>query len=160
MIIKGLLDEDFVNYRVPSMTIMFPYCSMKCDKECGKPICQNSLLNQTEDYDVSVKDIVTRYITNSITNAMVFQGLEPLDSFNDVLSIICELRSINCYDDVVIYTGYNKEEIESKIKMLKYYGVHNIVIKYGRFVPGQETHYDEVLGVKLVSDNQYAERIC
>ena len=160
MIIKGLLDEDFVNYRVPSMTIMFPYCSMKCDKECGKSICQNSSLNQAEDYDVSVKDIVTRYITNSITNAMVFQGLEPLDSFNDVLSIICELRSINCYDDVVIYTGYNKEEIESKIKMLKYYGVRNIVIKYGRFVPGQETHYDEVLGVKLASDNQYAERIC
>lgn len=160
MIIKGLLDEDFVNYRVPSMTIMFPYCSMKCDKECGKPICQNSELNNAEDYDVSVKDIVTRYITNSITDAMVFQGLEPLDSFNDVLSIICELRSINCYDDVVIYTGYNKEEIESKIKMLKYYGVRNIVIKYGRFVPGQETHYDEVLGVKLASDNQYAERIC
>ena len=160
MIIKGLLDEDFVNYRVPSMTIMFPYCSMKCDKECGKPICQNSSLNQAEDYDVSVKDIVTRYITNSITDAIVFQGLEPLDSFNDVLSIICELRSINCYDDIVIYTGYNKEEIESKIKMLKYYGVRNIVIKYGRFVPDQGTHYDEVLGVKLASDNQYAERIC
>ena len=160
MIIKGLLDEDFVNYRVPSMTIMFPYCSMKCDKECGKPICQNGELNNAEDYDVSVKDIVTRYITNSITNAMVFQGLEPLDSFSDVLSIICELRSINCHDDIVIYTGYNKEEIENKIKMLKYYGERNIVIKYGRFIPGQEPHHDEVLGVKLASNNQYAERIC
>lgn len=160
MIIKGLLDEDFVNYRVPSITIMFPYCSMKCDKECGKPICQNGELSKAEDYDVSVKDIVTRYITNSITDAMVFQGLEPLDSFNDVLSIICELRSVNCYDDIVIYTGYNKEEIEDKIKILKYYGEHNIVIKYGRFVPNQEPHYDEVLGVKLASDNQYAERIC
>ena len=35
----------------------------------------------------------------------------------------------------------------------------NIVIKYGRYIPGQTPHYDEVLGVKLASDNQYAERI-
>lgn len=160
MIIKGLLDEDFVNYRVPSMTIMFPYCSMKCDKECGKPICQNSSLNQAEDYDVSVKDIVTRYITNSITDAMVFQGLEPLDSFGDVLLIVSMLRSINCYDDIVIYTGYNKKEIKDKIISLKQYGIKNIVIKYGRFIPGQEPHHDEVLGVNLASNNQYAERIC
>ena len=160
MIIKGLLDEDFVNYRVPSMTIMFPHCSMKCDKECGKPICQNSELNNSEDYDVSVKDIVTRYITNSITDAMVFQGLEPLDSFSDVLSIVSMLRSINCYDDIVIYTGYNKKEIKDKIKSLKHYGIKNIIVKYGRFVPGQEPHHDDVLGVNLASDNQYAERIC
>lgn len=160
MIIKGLLDEDFVNYRVPSMTIMFPYCSMKCDKEYGKPICQNSDLNVSKEYDVDARSIVARYITNSITDAIVLQGLEPLDSFNDVLAIISELRSINCYDDIVIYTGYNKDEIENKIKSLKYYGKKNIVVKFGRFVPDQQPHYDNVLGVNLASDNQYAERIC
>ena len=160
MIIKGLLDEDFVNYRVPSMTIMFPRCSMKCDKECGKPICQNGELNASEEYDVDARNIVARYITNSITDAIVLQGLEPLDSFNDVLAIISELRSINCYDDIVIYTGYNKDEIENKIKSLKYYGKKNIVVKFGRFIPEQQPHYDNVLGVNLASDNQYAERIC
>lgn len=160
MIIKGLLDEDFVNYRVPSMTIMFPRCSMKCDKECGKPICQNSNLNASEEYDVDARSIVARYIANSITDAIVLQGLEPLDSFNDVLAIISELRSINCYDDIVIYTGYNKDEIENKIKSLKYYGKKNIVVKFGRFIPDQQPHYDNVLGVNLASDNQYAERIC
>jgi len=35
MIIKGLIDEDFVNYKKPSMTIMMPYCTFKCDKEYG-----------------------------------------------------------------------------------------------------------------------------
>jgi hypothetical protein len=35
----------------------------------------------------------------------------------------------------------------------------NIIIKFGRFIPNQEPHYDEVLGVKLASDNQYARRI-
>jgi len=35
----------------------------------------------------------------------------------------------------------------------------NIIIKYGRFIPGQEKHYDEILGVYLASNNQYAERL-
>jgi hypothetical protein len=35
----------------------------------------------------------------------------------------------------------------------------NIIIKYGRFIPNHQPHYDEILGVKLASDNQYAERI-
>ena len=32
MIIKGLIDEDFINYKKPSMVIEFPYCNFKCDK--------------------------------------------------------------------------------------------------------------------------------
>jgi hypothetical protein len=35
----------------------------------------------------------------------------------------------------------------------------NIIIKYGRFIPNQEQHYDETLGVNLASNNQYAERL-
>ena len=35
----------------------------------------------------------------------------------------------------------------------------NIIIKFGRFVPNQTPHCDEVLGVKLVSNNQYAVKI-
>ena len=33
-----------------------------------------------------------------------------------------------------------------------------LVIKYGRYVPDQQPHFDEVLGVNLASDNQYARR--
>jgi hypothetical protein len=60
-------------------------------------------------------------------------------------------------DDIVIYTGYNKEEILDKIEWLKLYGP--IIVKYGRFIPNQQPHHDEVLGIKLASDNQFAERI-
>ena len=35
----------------------------------------------------------------------------------------------------------------------------NIIIKYGRFIPHQEKHFDEILGVYLASDNQYGKRI-
>ena len=29
MIVKGIIDEDFVNYKKPSMVIEFPYCDLK-----------------------------------------------------------------------------------------------------------------------------------
>ena len=41
-----------------------------------------------------------------------------------------------------------------------FWGFTNIIIKFGRYIPNQKPHYDEVLGVNLASDNQYAERIC
>ena len=60
-------------------------------------------------------------------------------------------------DDIVIYTGYTEEEVADKVYLLDLFP--NIIIKYGRYIPGQEPHYDEVLGVKLASDNQYAKKI-
>ena len=35
----------------------------------------------------------------------------------------------------------------------------NIIIKFGRFIPNQEGHYDEVLGINLASKNQFGEKI-
>ena len=64
-------------------------------------------------------------------------------------------------DDLVVYTGYNKEEERPQvlIKFIKENQYKNIIIKYGRYIPNQTPHYDEVLGVNLASDNQYAERL-
>jgi hypothetical protein len=58
----------------------------------------------------------------------------------------------------VIYTGYEEWELLTNPYYEKILEYDNIVIKYGRFRPGQVPHYDEVLGVKLASDNQYAKR--
>lgn len=158
MLIKGIADEDFINYKKPSMVIAFPYCSFKCDKECGRAVCQNSPLVKAPNIDISYQKLVERYINNGITEAIVCQGLEPLDSFDELYEFLVMLRDFyNCNDDVVIYTGYNKEEIIKKIEILKYFD--NIIIKYGRYIPDQKPHYDEVLGVNLASDNQYAERL-
>lgn len=60
-------------------------------------------------------------------------------------------------DDIVIYTGYYKEEIEEYIDELKMFP--NLIVKFGRYIPNHEKHFDEVLGIYLASDNQYAERI-
>ena len=158
MELKGLTDEDFVNYKKPSLFLSLPYCTFKCDKENGCQLCQNMELTKAPTYDFDTEDIVKHYLENDITKAVVFGGLEPLDSFPDVVEFVELLRhKYNCNDDIVIYTGYNKEEITEYISILKKYT--NIIIKYGRFRPNKTPRYDEVLGITLVSDNQYAEKI-
>ena len=153
MKIKGLISEDFVNYKKPAMTIMFPHCN---SFKCGAEYCQNSPLSKAEDIEMDISNIVIRYLNNPITESVVMQGLEPFDSWDDLIGLVdCLRRSTN--DDIVIYTGYYKEEIADKIPLLSKY--KNIIIKYGRYIPGQEKHYDKVLGIYLASSNQYAEKI-
>ena len=158
MRIKGITDEDFVNFKSPSMYICTSICDFKCDKESGVSCCQNSSLAHQENLDIPDDRIIQRYISNPITKAIVIAGLEPFDQFDEVMSFIGKLRLVyHCNDTVVIYTGYYFEEITAKVNELRGFG--RIIIKYGRFVPNQEMHYDKVLGVYLASPNQYAEEI-
>lgn len=161
MLIKSIVYEDFVNYKLPSMFIGTAFCSGKCCIEAGVPlsVCQNDEWRAIEAVLVDDSELCKRYLHNSITKAIVIGGLEPFEQFSEVCNFIAVLRNeFNCNDDIVIYTGYNRDEIESEIEFLKYYG--NIIVKFGRYIPNGIAHYDEILGVKLASENQYAERIC
>ena len=156
--VKGILDEDFVNYRVPSMTIMFPYCDFKCEIE-GSNYCHNSSLINEPNIKISVKDIYQRYLNNPISEAIVCQGLEPFDSWSELNGLLFYFRIHEaCTDTFVIYTGYTKEEIIDKVDYIKKM-YNNVIIKFGRFIPYKEKHFDDVLGVMLASDNQYGEKI-
>jgi len=158
ILIKGVTDEDFVNYKKPSMFIAFPKCTFKCEKDCGVVCCQNGELAKAENIRTNTEDIAIRYLSNPITKALVFGGLEPFDSFFDMTCLISELRFIRrCDDDIVIYTGYTEDEISEEIKYLKYF--KNIIVKFGRYVPGKEGHFDDVIGIELRSPNQYAKKI-
>ena len=157
MLIKGLVDEDFVNYKKPSMYIAFNFCTFKCDHEAGCAICQNSALANEPDIDISFIEIVSRYIKNNITKAVIFSGLEPFDSIF-LLRLIAEFRKYTD-DEIVIYTGYTEEELEEDGILNKVKEYKNIIVKFGRFISNQEKHYDELLGVELASPNQYARRI-
>lgn len=156
MIIKQLIDEDFSNYKIPSMFIAFPNCDFKCDKECGRQVCQNSMLAKAQGIKTDVEKLIDRYVDNNLTSALVIGGLEPFDDYKDLYELVLNFRK-KTEDDIVIYTGYYKKEIESKIKELSLF--KNIVIKFGRYIPNQKKHYDKVLGIILASDNQYGERI-
>ena len=106
--------------------------------------------------EVSIDDLVNGYVNNPITEAVVMQGLEPFDSWNDLKEFVQKLREYN-NDDIVIYTGYYKEEIIDKVEILRKY--KNIIIKYGRFLYNDKPIFDDILGITLASSNQYAERI-
>ena len=157
MIVKEIRDEDFTSYKKPSMVIGFPSCTFKCERECGQKICQNSTLATAPDIEISVDNIVGRYLQNPITKAIIFGGLEPMDSWCDMVNLIDEFRK-HTEDEIVIYTGYKMDEICKKTYWLgnKY---KNIIFKIGRFIPNQQPRYDEILGINLASNNQYAEVI-
>lgn len=156
MILKGIIESDTVNYRKISMVLEFPKCTFKCDKECGKQICQNSELASTPDIEIDNDVIIQMYINNPLTEAIVMQGLEPFDSLGEIIEFIKKFREVS-NDDIVIYTGYTEEEVYPYLDFFKRF--HNIIVKFGRFIPNDIPRYDVFLGVELASSNQYAKRI-
>ena len=166
MLVKGIIDEDFINYKKPSMYIATPKCSFKCDKECGCAVCQNSDLAYAPSIDISAEEIVTRYLSNPITKAIVISGMEPFDTPEMIYELVTLFRDGGTLDDIVIYTGYTEEELTlddsgrqevATYNWLKHYP--NIYIKFGRFIPNQVPRFDEILGVKLASNNQYGKKV-
>lgn len=157
MRIKFLVDEDFVNYKKPSLFLGLPSCTWKCEKECGQKMCQNKELALSPDIEIPYQKIVDRYMQNPITKAIVCGGLEPFDSWEDLVNLIHEFRK-HTQDFIIIYSGFYLSEINDKVEYLRQ-NYDNIIIKFGRFVPNQEPHYDDILGINLASSNQYSERI-
>ena len=152
MKVISVIDEDFVNYKKTSMNILFPYCSFKC----GKDVCYNSPLLKEPIVEINPVVLAARYMSNSLTEAIVCIGLEPLDSWEDLKSIVAALRD-RTNDDIVIYTGYYEYEVPDKIEWLKKYP--NIIVKFGRYIPNEKSRFDDVLGVTLASANQHALRL-
>ena len=162
MKIKGVVFEDFVNYKKPSMYIIFPNCSFKCDQECGRPVCQNGELASQPIIEIDKEKLIENYLSNPITEAIVLAGLEPFDSPLDLLPFIDTLRrQHHCLDDIVIYTGYTEEELQTghyghgtPEAQKSYYefvtSYENLVIKFGRYKPDEESHLDKVLGVNSI----------
>jgi len=157
MRIKGIL-ETFTDYKNISMIILSEKCDFKCENEglCPRGSCQNSSLSKSPTFEIKNENIVKQYLNNKLVRSIVIGGLEPMLQFDEIIDFIHEFRKYTL-DDVVIFTGYNKYEILDKIDELKKY--KNIIIKYGRFNSQLESKFDEVLGIKLASSNQYAEKI-
>ena len=158
MKLKGIIDADFTNYKEPVLTLEFPTCNFKCDKLNNCQVCQNSSLTAEPNIEISFARIWELYNQNPLTKGFCCQGLEPFDSQDDLLKLIRFIRNIKkCNDVIIIYTGYTRDESTIMLYHLK--GYDNIIIKWGRYILGDKPHYDEVLGIELASDNQYAELI-
>ena len=140
------------------MFIATTTCDFKCDRDCGRQICQNAELAHQDNIHTGDDYLINRYLKNPISKAIVFGGLEPFDQWQELFTFIQKLRiQYGCKDPVVIYTGYTEQEIDGQLHFLM--SMPNIIVKFGRFVPDQQPHMDPVLGVNLASDNQYAKQI-
>lgn len=159
MKVKSIIIEDFLNYKQPSMFIISSICNWKCciEQNLDISMCQNSSIAKQKTVDISPEIIYNMFIKNPITKAIVIGGLEPIDQINEVIQIIDYFRKNNNNSPFVIYTGYYPYEIKNSLNRLKNY--NNIIVKFGRFIPNAKHRYDEILGIELVSDNQYAEVI-
>ena len=156
MKLKGIIDYDIINYKEPCLTLQFPYCDFKCDRLNGCKVCQNSSLVLEPDIEINGEEIWQLYEKNPLTKAFCFQGLEPFKSYLDLIELVMFIRMYKkCDDPIIIYTGYNEGEDYITENSLRHY--NNIIIKYGRFIKGHNPHYDELLGINLASDNQYAK---
>lgn len=156
--------ETLGDYKKHSLLISVGTCSGKCWKELGldESICHNNILKE------SVKDmsndrivkIIKGYIEDGMISSVIFGGLEPIEQIEDIKYIINEVEEISkkyvIKIDIVIYTGFYREEIEECVESLTKDRYNKLIIKYGRFIPNSKSRYDKVLGITLSSDNQYA----
>ena len=162
MLIKNIVEEDFVNYKLPSMFIATCFCDWKCCREQNLDIsvCQNSDIAKQPNINISDREIFERYISNPITKAIVIGGLEPFRQYDDMYNLIELFRSSDCYDTFVIYTGYELYEKPLQSKLYDLQSLKNIILKTGRYIPNHKPHFDEILGINLASDNQKGVIIC
>ena len=159
MQVKQIVDEDFSNFKLPSMFIATCFCDWKCcnEQNISNSICQNSEIFQQKTINISEEKIFDRYINNPITKSIVIGGLEPILQFDEIINLIDFFRFNKCDDYFVIYTGYYPKEIYIELtKLIKY---KNIIMKYGRYIPNSQKIFDKILGVELSSDNQFGRKI-
>ncbi len=161
MIVKMIRDEDYSSYKEVSMLIAFPKCSFKCCTDLNRSVamCQNSPIARLPSIEVPTHSVYERYRRNVITHSVVCGGLEPLDSYYDLFNLLVEFRDRRgCFDPFIIYTGYTESEADSYVRCFSA-RFPNIIMKFGRYVPAQPSHFDPLLGVTLASPNQYAKKI-
>lgn len=158
MRLKTIVLEDCSHYKDIAMVLFTCGCDFKCCREAKIPnsVCQNSKWFSSPTIDYDDNEIIDLYMSNPFSKALVFAGFEPFLQIKEVEILIEKFRK-KSNDLIIIYTGYNKAEIDKEVKELEQY--KNIVIKFGRYVPNQLPHYDKILGIDLASDNQYAEYI-
>lgn len=159
MRVRTIVTEDFTNYKEPAMFIGCIKCDGKCCREGSFPLstCINNDWKDTDIIDMDDNEIIRLYMSNPITHAIVFGLLEPFLQFEEVYAFVKLLRKqYGIEDTVIIYTGYKEREIGRMAKSL--FDLGNVIIKFGRFVPNAEHHFDATLGVELASPNQYAKR--
>ena len=104
----------------------------------------------TQDYWPEIKTIMAPSYKDAVEKLIIKYGTELDD--DKILDSIDDWQQLSEYLNDKYTIDYHIKAFE---KVFRMYG--NIIVKYGRYVPNQKPHYDELLGILLASDNQYAK---
>lgn len=160
--ILDINSADFINNGKGTFSIALgTTCSFKCCLELNLPasICQNNNCINNPKVITTIKKLIDLYLNQNMIKSLTFNGLEVLDNLRLLLWFIYYFRQ-QSQDNIIIWTGYTEEECKDLIYLIKEkMKWENIIIKFGRYIPNQKFHYDEILGINLVSDNQYSKKI-
>ena len=152
------VEDNYQDYDKPSIKIMTSVCDFKCCKEQGLDVsvCANHKYSSELPKKVPNESILGLFNHNrTICSSIVFGGLEPLKQMSELYYLCKYLRDNGVDEDIVIYTGYYPEELNPH-DMLLIISLGSIIIKFGRYIPNSKPVFDKVLGVELISDNQFA----
>ena len=152
------VEDNYQDYDKPSIKIMTSICDFKCCKEQGLDVsvCANHKYSSELPKKVPNESILGLFKRNrTICSSIVFGGLEPLKQMSELYYLCRYLRDNGVDEDIVIYTGYYPEELNPH-DMLLIISLGSIIIKFGRYIPNSKPVFDKVLGVELISDNQFA----
>lgn len=147
MRVREIIYNDTTKYRKPSATIMM----------------DNGGQDEEPAPAMKTEDVINEVLNGNRMSAFVFAGDEPYEQIDSIISFVKDLREYHHSDtDVVIYTDHYPIEscvVEGTDKLSEY---KNIYIKWGRQLDEDEECtdvFDEVLGVRLPSDNQFGEKV-
>ena len=73
---------------------------------------------------------------------------------NEVFITCVDIWAKDEFDDRIDNAIDQFDEWINNLKQFK-----NIIFKFGRYKPNNNKHYDNVLGINLISDNQYGLEI-
>ena len=78
MRVKGIIEEDFTNFKLPAMFINTSFCDFKCctESNLGIEVCQNAPLAQAPSKDIPNSVIYQHFANNPITKAVVIGGMD------------------------------------------------------------------------------------
>ena len=143
--------ETFIDYKKVGLYVSGTKCNLNCK------MCFNDNLKHSPTIKINPLSFVENYIIkNQIIESVIFSGLNWFDKFEDLVRLITCIR-IYTNIEIVIYTGYKESELLKEIEILKEYS--NIIVKFGEYIPNDNSIFDETLGVSLSSSNQYAKKI-
>ena len=106
MKLKQIIDESFGDYKTCSMLLIADKCTWKCEG------CQNRHLSQIPSQNFPDEEILERFCSNPLSEAIVIGGLEPFEQLDEIVIFIGAATKAGLDVPIVVYTGFELDDFD------------------------------------------------